>query len=365
MHTITFTCEVITPMFLAGADGSKPELRPPSIKGILRFWWRAIHGDMTVSRLKQEEAEIFGGGGEKAKRSKVIITVGKKHPDILKNQDIDIDQHQFPGIGYLLYSVIFMQKRDCFKPSAEFSLSISSYFPEKLEEAIKAFTCLVFFGGLGSRSRRGAGSIFVKEIKSNTNELFSSIVEVFDTANINTVEQLKLHIEKQIKPFINNASAVKSYSALNGASLHVLEPSQNWKKSLEAIGKKFKKMRNNIQSDIGGTPNFGIPILHKNRNFKMIVGKTFENRNHEWKTNVFSERRASPIIIKVIKTHSQCYFPIVLNLKGNLLPQDMSIVDKGAKAWNKSGISYRELSEDNGYIQNNFLKTLASKPITL
>jgi CRISPR-associated protein Cmr1 len=31
METITFTCKIITPMFLAGADGQTPELRAASI----------------------------------------------------------------------------------------------------------------------------------------------------------------------------------------------------------------------------------------------------------------------------------------------------------------------------------------------
>lgn len=34
---IIFECEVVTPMFLAGADGKTPELRAPSIKGAIRF----------------------------------------------------------------------------------------------------------------------------------------------------------------------------------------------------------------------------------------------------------------------------------------------------------------------------------------
>lgn len=35
MNTITFKCETVTPMFMAGADGKEPELRAPSIKGVL------------------------------------------------------------------------------------------------------------------------------------------------------------------------------------------------------------------------------------------------------------------------------------------------------------------------------------------
>lgn len=36
-------CEIITPMFLGGADNSpdaEPELRPPSIRGAMRWWFR-------------------------------------------------------------------------------------------------------------------------------------------------------------------------------------------------------------------------------------------------------------------------------------------------------------------------------------
>ncbi|WP_124398070.1 type III-B CRISPR module RAMP protein Cmr1 [Thermaurantimonas aggregans] len=61
MKTITFTCETITPMFLSGADQRVPELRPPSIKGALRFWWRAMNGHLSLEELKQKKARFLGG----------------------------------------------------------------------------------------------------------------------------------------------------------------------------------------------------------------------------------------------------------------------------------------------------------------
>ena len=72
MNSITFECEVITPMFLAGADGQTPELRPPSIKGAMRFWWRAVNGHLQLKDLKEKEAEIFG---DQNRRSKIEIVV--------------------------------------------------------------------------------------------------------------------------------------------------------------------------------------------------------------------------------------------------------------------------------------------------
>jgi CRISPR-associated protein Cmr1 len=82
MHTITFTCEVLTPLFLNGADGRTPELRAPSIKGALRFWWRALHGHLPLKAhsglttdLKSLETQIFGGSGDQVQRSKVLVQV--------------------------------------------------------------------------------------------------------------------------------------------------------------------------------------------------------------------------------------------------------------------------------------------------
>ena len=63
MHTITATFEVVTPMFLGGADNkTTTELRAASIKGQLRFWWRALAWGrlQSLPKIREEEARIFG-----------------------------------------------------------------------------------------------------------------------------------------------------------------------------------------------------------------------------------------------------------------------------------------------------------------
>ena len=55
MNTITFELETITPMFMAGADGETFELRPSSIKGDMRFWWRAYYWGKNSTMLSPEE----------------------------------------------------------------------------------------------------------------------------------------------------------------------------------------------------------------------------------------------------------------------------------------------------------------------
>jgi CRISPR/Cas system CMR-associated protein Cmr1 (group 7 of RAMP superfamily) len=41
MESLRLTCEVVTPLFGGGAD-QQPEIRLPSIRGGVRFWFRAL-----------------------------------------------------------------------------------------------------------------------------------------------------------------------------------------------------------------------------------------------------------------------------------------------------------------------------------
>src|SRR5271165_1850963 len=78
-NKITATLEVTTPLFLGGVDPtSSVELRAPSIKGALRFWWRALawsrHGgdldSVRLERIRSEEARLFGAAGEEGQAGK-------------------------------------------------------------------------------------------------------------------------------------------------------------------------------------------------------------------------------------------------------------------------------------------------------
>ena len=75
MHSITFTCETSTPMFLSGADGVTPELRAPSIKGALRFWWRAMNGHLSLEELKRREVRVEGRRGRGRAGLKIIKNI--------------------------------------------------------------------------------------------------------------------------------------------------------------------------------------------------------------------------------------------------------------------------------------------------
>ena len=143
MESITFECEVITPMFLAGADGVTPELRAPSIKGALRFWWRAMNGHLSLKELKEQEGKIFGNT---ASRSQVIIRVHQKD---LQSADSEMVPHK-----------PFM-KRPAFLPNQQFevTLMLSKSKDLSIEQLKNLFLLTCYLGGFGKRSRRGMGSV--------------------------------------------------------------------------------------------------------------------------------------------------------------------------------------------------------------
>jgi CRISPR/Cas system CMR-associated protein Cmr1 (group 7 of RAMP superfamily) len=52
---LSITLEILTPMFLGGVDGKKQaELRPASVRGALRVWWRAWHQARSPSATPDE-----------------------------------------------------------------------------------------------------------------------------------------------------------------------------------------------------------------------------------------------------------------------------------------------------------------------
>lgn len=383
MNSITFTCEVVTPMFLAGADGEKPELRPPSIKGAMRFWWRAMNGNMDVKTLREKECEIFGGGGEDAKRSRVIIRtkeqkwniegktlwediqykpVNKKHGSGTYNKPINGSI----GVHYLLYSV-FMNERGYIKPGSTFEVSFHSNDLSSLRETLKAFAFLVFFGGLGSRTRRGAGVIAVIDIAGNAKSPLSEPLKVFDTRGVLDTNGLKAHIEGKLGSFIGKSVPNGKYSAINGSSVYLLGPKDNWQKALDVIGLPYKTERNRLKSQVEKTPNFGFPIQHKETKYKRKLtmgGGIPYKKDGEWKVKDFSERRSSPLIVSLIKAQNDKFFPIALNLTGELLPSGKKIVDKYANELTDAGseLKNRGVDPDGLFIMKAFLEKLKKNP---
>lgn len=248
MQSITFTCETITPMFLSGADTNEPELRAPSIKGALRFWWRAMNGHLGLEELKEREAQIFG---DTKRRSKVIIQVVED----LKYDNIS-QTAMLPHKTGREASVT-----NCFPSNNKFKIKLSLYGPfefikktkisnEIIEEKTNIFfnieklknlfviSCVL--GGLGKRSRRGFGSVNITHIKGNTTEEqeYSVPISVDDIiTSIQIIEpNFTLTTEKIDYPIIKDiqvGNTTKTVLNIAQVTSH-LHPERGYKTSLGA-----------------------------------------------------------------------------------------------------------------------------------
>ena len=143
MQTITFNCQSITPILMHGANGNSAELRPASIKGVLRFWWRAIHGNLPLKELKEREGEIFGSMDQK---SSFNIRISKQS---LQTENINPLPHKKQrDKGY--------HKKQAFKANETFNIIFTG---QNLNLVSNLFQLSTILGGFGQRSRRGFGSV--------------------------------------------------------------------------------------------------------------------------------------------------------------------------------------------------------------
>lgn len=73
INKTTYLCEAVTPMFIYGA--ASLELRASSLKGLVRYWWRALNSHLPVKELREKEGLLFGSSDEKVGRSPIVLRI--------------------------------------------------------------------------------------------------------------------------------------------------------------------------------------------------------------------------------------------------------------------------------------------------
>ena len=179
----TFEIELITPMFGGGAKAKTPDADQPfratSIRGQLQFWWRATTGAscQDVKELKAEQSEVWGST-EKASSVQVEV-VSQTFSPAQEYQGRDQFFDKQPAPAYVLFP--FQQEKEnpagSFIPAgAKFALKIRV---EKLELWDQIETALKFWinlGGLGSRTRRGLGALYCKDLSFDNTKAFGQFL---------------------------------------------------------------------------------------------------------------------------------------------------------------------------------------------
>ncbi len=170
-----YEVEIITPLFLGGADSQKAELRIPSIKGALRFWWRALYGSDDLKDMKQRESEIFGSTEKKASFDIRVCKITDCHPklsDLPKGEKFTVrtkgKQFKLGIIDYLAFGLRDFKKgysKEHIPNKDKFKILFYYKHQDYKLEIENSFKILVFHGGLGAKTRNGFGSLYVKDLK--------------------------------------------------------------------------------------------------------------------------------------------------------------------------------------------------------
>lgn len=167
MH-YTFTAETITPLLIAGAKGAQGSqvadlqaegLRPASVGGELRYWFRAMMGGIVGNHndyktLQRLEAGIFGLT-ENSSSVRLRIRPASPTPMPVRSFPVRMnDQNpRAPGIAN--------PRRRGIQTQAQFSMQVGVDRNGRGEEGVVLGTLwlLAALGGVGGRIRRSFGSL--------------------------------------------------------------------------------------------------------------------------------------------------------------------------------------------------------------
>ncbi len=207
METIEATFRVVTPLFMSGADQTKAELRLPSIKGALRFWWRALAWGRlngNLAEIREEENTLFGDSdlGQSGVLMKLeLIPPYPKQIDIgtvLKdNRDVVGEGARYLGYGVMeafpsrIKNTLAGQlTRACLDAPFTFKIVmlLKAIKSEYRDELIRSIKVLGVFGAIGSKARKGYGSLSLLSLwhkqGNATNELWYPPKNISELCNV-------------------------------------------------------------------------------------------------------------------------------------------------------------------------------------
>ena len=165
------TLKLVSPAFLAGAKQGKEDcsLRPATLRGLLRWWWRTLHsGYLDVAGLRRLEGRLWGTTERGGLISVEVEPLGVGTP---KEMRVESLRGEKPARSYLAYGMEGNPNPRSPKPArfyleagTEWRIRIVGKERQATEQAVAALWMLCSFGGIGAKARRGFGSLESSEV---------------------------------------------------------------------------------------------------------------------------------------------------------------------------------------------------------
>ena len=326
---------VVTPMFCAGADPCGAELRVPSFKGVLRFWWRALAwsrlgGDLRA--IQQQEDCLFGSarGGQSSVTLRVDMATD---PTVISARDVLTSSggREGPvgeGARYLGYGVL--PTRACLRAPFDFTIrmrsrGVSDSLLETLEQALIAAGV---FGGMGARSRKGYGSLNLLSLRTEEMERWQEPHSASDLQD--RIETLRGDGSRSGSP---------EFTAFSQGARHLLleSDSRDPMALLDLVGRELVRYRSwGHNGKVFGTPserNFRddhdlMKGRHRDKHPRRIAFGLPHNYGNEPKRQVGPygklDRRSSPLFIHIHQC-SDAPVAVLSFLPARFLPRNIDV----------------------------------------
>jgi CRISPR-associated protein Cmr1 len=263
MQILEAQYQIVTPMFIGGAHQTdEPEIRPPSIKGALRFWWRALqwgsclkgnggHIGRALKELYQKEADLFGAAAIENRFGQGMCQIKLKQ---VQPQGIEKDwpRNNDAGAGFLGYGLDGTQNNPQHRQAirqGKFTVCVtlkSGIQAEQIQQIHHALLAWGLLGGLGSRSRRGFGSVAIQKLDEQA--FAFNRAETYFEAIKTLIDGVEL------------APSMPIYTAFN-SSLRIAKAGQGQdpRRLMDKLGGQYREARKQAGKGLAKLP-YGLPL---------------------------------------------------------------------------------------------------------
>lgn len=264
MRFLDLDLKAVTPLIIGGAL-RQAEIRPPSFRGMMRYWLRAFLAGVLgpdLASVTAVERTVFG---YQRHASLVALRVLQGAPAA----ELPPITAEFPGAGYLLYSA-YQNRRDAIPAGERFRLRLQTrpFAPNpitvggvKLDEtaawdlAAASLWLATRLGGSGSRARRGAGSIrFAAEPDEWPEALPPARIQA--TTPRGYADELTADLARLRRAFgwqpVDEVEPLPPFSVLHPDSCQILVLDQafpSWQAALDTVGQTFQAFRSRQPDD--------------------------------------------------------------------------------------------------------------------
>jgi CRISPR-associated protein Cmr1 len=243
--------ELITPLFGGGVEPGFADpatiIRGPSIRGQLRFWWRACRGglfDGDLVAMRSAEGTLWGTAASESNSSQSQVQIAVSLDDksrgerfvVYDRRGDEIPVHHLSSpYGYAAFPLRDKPGRTEVLLGVRFTLSIS--FPHGTQPDIDAtLWAWETFGGIGARTRRGFGALRLISLDGNAVAPLAPDPQAIER---NVREQLSVHVAQGSCP---DGVPHLSRNAIFKLTNRHENPVACWRYMIEAL-RRFRQQR--------------------------------------------------------------------------------------------------------------------------